>query len=90
MDEEYRMVIPGVLSKVPEVCDFVVSVARKVGLDDRAAYHCQMAVDEACTNIIEHGYGRNGQVGRIEIIWRQWSATIRIVDDSPCLTRMHK
>ncbi len=85
MDEEYRMVIPGILSKVPEVCDFVVSVARKVGLDDRAAYHCQMAVDEACTNIIEHGYGRNNPGGWIEIICcdKPDRYVIRIIDDSP-------
>lgn len=35
----------------------VAAAARAVGLDETAAYHCQLAVDEACTNIIEHGYG---------------------------------
>jgi serine/threonine-protein kinase RsbW len=35
---------------------FVTAAAEAAGLDDRAAYAVQMAVDEACSNIIEHGY----------------------------------
>ncbi len=50
-----QVTIPGLLEKVPEVCQFVEAEAEAAGLDERAAYHCQMAVDEWCTNIIEHG-----------------------------------
>jgi serine/threonine-protein kinase RsbW len=36
----------------------------KAGLDDEACYAVELAVDEAATNIIEHGYGRwQGYVG---------------------------
>ncbi len=48
--------IAGVLPNVSLACDFVVDQARKAGLDERAIHHCYLAVDEACTNIIEHGY----------------------------------
>ncbi len=49
-----------------EIADFVQHAARAAGLDDKQAYDVQMAVDEACTNVIEHAYhGRKN--GTIEI-----------------------
>jgi len=68
MGEEHRIVRPGVLENIPDICDFVVATARQAGLNERAVYHCQMAVDEACTNIVEHGY-QSGLTGDdIEVI----------------------
>ena len=87
MGEEHRMVIPGLQERVPDVCDFVVAAARRAGLNERAIYHCQMAVDEACTNVIEHGFIVSGQAsqGQIEIICRddRDTYTIQIADNSP-------
>jgi len=36
---------------------FVISQAKLVGLNDQDIYNVQLAVDEACSNIIEHAYG---------------------------------
>jgi serine/threonine-protein kinase RsbW len=85
MGEEHRIVIPGIQDRVPDVCDFVVAAARRAGLNERAVYHCQMAVDEACTNIIEHGFGTADTVGEIEVLCQDTETTyvIRITDDSP-------
>ncbi len=58
MAVERRLTIPGVLERIPEACDFVVQAAEAAGLDERAVYYCQMAVDEWCTNVIEHGYSQ--------------------------------
>ncbi|MFC1959974.1 anti-sigma factor antagonist [Chloroflexota bacterium] len=82
--EELRTTIPGVQEFVPDVCDFVVTAARRANLNERAAYHCQMSVDEACTNIIEHGFGGANETGRIEVICQEEADrfTIRIVDNS--------
>lgn len=55
--EEHRLRIPGLRERVATACSFVVDAARRAGLDDRSVHHCQLAVDEACTNVIEHGYG---------------------------------
>jgi anti-anti-sigma factor len=55
MPTERHFIFPGVLEKVPEACEFVAKEAEKAGLDERAVYHCQMAVDEWCTNIVTHG-----------------------------------
>jgi serine/threonine-protein kinase RsbW len=66
--EEYRLRIDAKLSALTEVRDFVKVPALLLGLDDSAIYSLQLAVDEAVTNIIIHGYG--GQGGPIEITAR--------------------
>jgi anti-anti-sigma factor len=55
MPMERQFTIPGLLEKVPEVSSFVATQAEAAGLDERAVYHCEVAIDEWCTNIIEHG-----------------------------------
>lgn len=48
-----------------KIADFVRREARSAGLDEDAVYQVELAVDEACTNIIEHAYGGEGH-GSIE------------------------
>jgi serine/threonine-protein kinase RsbW len=45
--------------------EFVAQEGRKLGADDRTVRDIQLAVDEACTNIIRHAYGERG--GKIQI-----------------------
>lgn len=68
---ESRFQIAAVVDQIPMACDFVAQAARQAGLDDRAVYHCQLAVDEACTNIIEHGFSFQGGGETIDVICRQ-------------------
>ena len=44
-----------------EIGDFVTQIAKEAGFDSAQVYAVQLAVDEACTNIIEHGYGGEGR-----------------------------
>lgn len=85
MVEERRLTIPAVLSQIPVVCGFVAEAAESTGLDDRASYHCQMALDEWCTNIIEHGFGGEGNSANIEIVLRlePVQLTMTVIDDGP-------
>ena len=46
------------LQNLEEICDFVTHYAIEAGLNESEVYAVQLAVDEASTNIIEHGYGR--------------------------------
>jgi serine/threonine-protein kinase RsbW len=48
---------PGSYSSLEPLSQFVIAQAVKAGLDDAETYGVQLAVDEAATNIIEHGYG---------------------------------
>jgi anti-sigma regulatory factor (Ser/Thr protein kinase) len=40
--------------------EFVAEAAESAGFDDGAIYQVRLAVDEACSNIIEHAYGGEG------------------------------
>lgn len=52
-----KLVIPSNLADLPRVLDFVRRACREANLDDDAVFACELATDEACTNIIEHAYG---------------------------------
>ena len=56
---------PGRFESLVGISEFVARIAQAAGLDMRAVYDVQMAVDEACANIIEHAYGGEGR-GDIE------------------------
>ena len=57
---------PGDYSILADIGNFIIGEADAAGLDGSASYAVQLAVDEACTNIIEHAYGGEGK-GDIEI-----------------------
>lgn len=61
------LTISGDFENLAQIGDFVTQAAAGAGLDDKAVYAVQMAVDEACTNIIEHAYGGEGN-GAIQIM----------------------
>ncbi len=46
------------LTNLEGICDYVTDYARQAGLDEAEIYAVQLAVDEASTNIMEHGYGQ--------------------------------
>lgn len=60
---------PGVYASLEKISAFVQKIAREAGLDESAAYAVELAVDEACSNIIEHAYGAEG-VGNIECSYK--------------------
>jgi anti-sigma B factor antagonist len=85
MGELSRLVISARLDSVRQACDSVVEAAELAGLNERAVYHCQMAVDETLTNIIEHGFQFQGDDSEIEIVCQTDLNRFLIVitDDSP-------
>jgi serine/threonine-protein kinase RsbW len=56
----------GVYQNLGKIGDYVGKAAEDAGLDESGIYAVQLAVDEACTNIIEHAYGGEG-IGDITI-----------------------
>lgn len=51
------LVVPGRYDQLETLCRFVAAAAEEAGLSETDSSRCQLAVDEACTNVIEHGYG---------------------------------
>ena len=56
MDFSETLTVPAQFESLTEVDEFVAHAAKVAGLDARAVYAVQLAVDEACSNIIEHAY----------------------------------
>jgi serine/threonine-protein kinase RsbW len=56
---------PGRFASLAGIREFVGKLAAQAGLSKKGIYEVQLAVDEACSNIIEHGYGEN-HAGDIE------------------------
>ncbi|MBZ0307672.1 MAG: anti-sigma factor antagonist, partial [Anaerolineae bacterium] len=72
------------LEQVRNACEFALHMADEAGFDARAAYHIEIAVDEACTNIVEHGFAGQ-ETGQIDLIARfdDSCLTLIISDNSP-------
>ncbi len=60
------------LSQLAAIRRFVVQTGLDLGLDADTVYDLRLAVDEACTNIVQHAYGGAG--GEISI-------TIELVEE---------
>ncbi|MFN8527120.1 MAG: anti-sigma factor antagonist [Anaerolineae bacterium] len=85
MVAERRIRVAAIVENVPSVCDFVVEAAREAGFDDKAVHHCRLAVDEACTNVVEHGFGllRTDQLLTVICTQRSDTFVISIEDEGP-------
>ncbi|MEJ2207520.1 MAG: ATP-binding protein [Anaerolineae bacterium] len=71
-------------SDLVDIRHFVQQAGHDLGLDDAAIYALELAVDEACTNVIMHAYeGRGGRLelhidivdDHIEVVIRDWGQT---------------
>ena len=62
--------IAGLYQNLTVISEFVTNWAQTCQFGERAVYAVQMAVDEACSNIIEHAYGGEGK-GDITLICKK-------------------
>lgn len=83
MSRSFSLKLAAELKQLAAVYDFVRKMAAALELDPAAAYDVQLAIDEAVTNIIRHGY--RGQQGEIEIEIQQAEADIVVYvrDEAP-------
>jgi serine/threonine-protein kinase RsbW len=59
--KEIAQSFPSEYSQLKEICRFVTDFAHSSGFSEEETYQIAMAVDEACSNIIEHAYGGEKQ-----------------------------
>ena len=52
---------PGRFENLAKISEFVAPSVKAAGFDDAEAYCVLLAVEEACSNIINHGYGGEGK-----------------------------
>lgn len=61
--------VPATLDSLATISEFITAATAQVGLDEHAAWQVQLAVDEAATNVIQHGYDA-ATPGEIDLAWR--------------------
>lgn len=83
MSHIFSLKIAAELKQLVTIYEFVEKTAATLELDTADAYDLQLAVDEAVTNIIRHGYqGRQGEI-EIEIEREKNLLVARLRDDAP-------
>ena len=55
------MKVPARYEYLAQISEFIADIARDANLNEEAIYAVQLAVDEACSNIMEHAYQGRGQ-----------------------------
>ncbi len=65
-----ELIVASDLANLPQVLDFVRKGCLLAGLSDDEAFACELATDEACTNVIEHAY-RGRRDGVIHVSWQR-------------------
>jgi serine/threonine-protein kinase RsbW len=60
---------PATLDSLARISEFITNATTRAGVDDHAAWQVQLAVDEAATNIIQHGYDQHAP-GDIDLSWK--------------------
>jgi serine/threonine-protein kinase RsbW len=72
---------PGRYDSLARIGSFVRQVAQEAGFESFAVYSIEMAVDEACSNIIEHAYQGEGKGNiRCECYVNGEGITITLID----------
>ena len=61
------IVLPGTLEALEPLSTFLTQVSENAGLDAKAAYRLQLAIDEIVTNSIVHGYQEAGLEGEVSL-----------------------
>jgi serine/threonine-protein kinase RsbW len=65
-----RHLIPAQLDQLKHISRLVQNAGEYAQFDDQTNYACQLAVYEACENIIKHGYGNPGLQDKIKMVLR--------------------
>jgi anti-sigma regulatory factor (Ser/Thr protein kinase) len=81
MKKRGEITVRAALENVPAILDCVGQAARDAGFDDRSVHQIQVAVDEACANVIEHAYcGTSGGNMQVSCSHSKSGIVIRVRD----------
>lgn len=56
MSEKLQLALPAEDAALPTIRNFIEDACARAGLDEDTSFDVKLAVDEACMNIVEHGY----------------------------------
>jgi serine/threonine-protein kinase RsbW len=70
--KQFQLTVLNKLENIPLVAQFISDSMAQLGMDESKIFDVNVAVDEACTNIIQHAYSPEEQ-GTIEILCKLFS-----------------
>ena len=59
LERTFTLQVPSSTENLAMIRDFVTSIGEQAGLTPGEVAQMELAVDEACANVIEHAYGRD-------------------------------
>ena len=76
-----EITVPAQMTYLIQVREFIEHIGKRYKFDDKVINSFKLVIDEACTNVIRHGYRdiKNGEI-TIKAIIRRLSLTILIID----------
>jgi serine/threonine-protein kinase RsbW len=69
---------PARFASLSKIGGFIKQASAQAGLDESGTYAVQLAVDEACSNIIEHAYGGESK-GEIQCTYKITNNSLKII-----------
>ena len=85
-----QLIVPAQHDQLAQLATFVAVAAADVGFDETQVNRIELAVDEACSNIIDHAY--KGDAGTIQLevdIEPQHQLTIVLIDQGQSFNPDH-
>jgi anti-sigma regulatory factor (Ser/Thr protein kinase) len=59
IERKFTLHVPSSTENLALIREFVSSIGTQAGLDETGVAELELAVDEACANVIEHAYGHD-------------------------------
>jgi anti-sigma regulatory factor (Ser/Thr protein kinase) len=82
IERKFKLQVPSTTENLAMIREFAAHVGAQAGMDDSAVSKLELAVDEACANVIEHAYGADtSQEVTVRAVFDEETLQI-IVEDS--------
>jgi serine/threonine-protein kinase RsbW len=78
-----EIVVEATLAELPHVFEFMETTCREARVREDAQFDLQLAVEEACANVIEHAYEAKGGALRITFATRGPDVILTVIDQGP-------
>ncbi|MFM8394318.1 MAG: ATP-binding protein [Acidobacteriota bacterium] len=59
IEKRFTLEVPSSTENLAMIRDFVKRIGHQTGMDEQGVSNLELAVDEACANVIEHAYGHD-------------------------------
>jgi serine/threonine-protein kinase RsbW len=81
-ERKFTLQVPSSTENLALIREFVTSVGGQAGLDESGVAQLELAVDEACANVIEHAYGHDTtKEVMVRAIFDDESLRISVIDE---------